>query len=336
MASKAYGIDFGTSDIKIYRKGDGIVFNQKNIIAIANETKVIAIGDEAFEMHEKAPANIVVDYPIKNGVIANIANMLALLNRALLSVCKSESMLHGATFYVAVPTAITEVEKRAFYDLVSSSVAKSKHVLVVEKPIADALGIGLDVTTAHGVMVVNVGADTTEISTLSLGGMVNSILKPIGGNILDEDIISCVRLKHNLLIGSKTAQVIKTMLATAMPDEEPLTYSVYGRDIVSGLPVEKEIDSNFVYESCTEHLHTIVDAVRVILESTPPEISSDIVDSGIYLTGGSANIRNLDKIIAEDTELDVNVVNDCANSVINGLGTIIETPQLNSLGAPIN
>ena len=331
MSSKLFGIDFGTSTIKIYKKGDGVIFDAKNIIAIVDNSKVIAIGDEAFEMYGKAPSNIEVDYPVKNGVIANIANMLSLLNQALAKISMKYGKISGAEFYVAAPYDITEVEKRAFYDLVVSSIAKTKKVKIVEKPIADAIGAGLDVTNAHGVMVVDIGADTTEISIMSLGGIVLSKLIPIGGNKLDESIISSVRKTYNLIIGNKTAETIKIELACAKPSEKETTIRVYGRDVVTGLPTEKEIGANFVHEVISEHLHAIVDAVKVILEKAPPEISSDIIDSGIFLTGGSAGIKGFDELMSSETDLDVNVCEDSANTVVNGLGKIINNSKLHSL-----
>ena len=322
MSAKVFGIDFGTSTIKIYRKNEGVIFDEKNIIALCNN-EVMAIGDEAFEMLGKAPDNFLVTYPVKNGVIADIANMLSLLNKAFKTVADKTGKITGADIIVAAPTDITEVEKRAFFDLAASSVAKPKKVRVVEKPIADAIGSGLDVMNASGVMVVNIGADTTEISIMSLGGIVLSKLVTTGGNKFDELIINNVKKKYNLIIGQKTAETIKKKLAYAINPEHE-TIKVYGRDVMSGLPIEAEIDSEFVYETINESLHSIVDEVRIILEKTPPEISSDIIDAGIYITGGSANIKKIDELFAKETELDVKVAEDPANTVVNGLGRILE------------
>jgi len=322
VSAKVFGIDFGTSTIKIYRKNEGVIFDEKNIIALCNN-EVMAIGDEAFEMLGKAPDNFLVTYPVKNGVIADIANMLSLLNKAFKTIIDKSGKITGADIIVAAPTDVTEVEKRAFFDLAASSIAKPKKVRVVEKPIADAIGSGLDVMNASGVMVVNIGADTTEISIMSLGGIVLSKLVTTGGNKFDELIINNVKKKYNLIIGQKTAETIKKKLAYAINPEHE-TIKVYGRDVMSGLPTEAEIDSEFVYETITESLHSIVDAVRIILEKTPPEISSDIIDAGIYITGGSANIKKIDELFAKETELDVKVATDPANTVVNGLGRILE------------
>ncbi len=329
MSRKAYGIDFGTSMIKIYRKGQGVLLDEKNVIAIADRKKVIAVGNEAYEMFEKAPGNISVSYPIKSGVVADIENMQTMLD-TFIGKLNSKQLFGGRDFYVAVPNDITEVQKRAFYDLIANSNAKAKHIWIVEKPIADATGAGLDVTTAQGVMIVDIGAETTEISILSLGGIVLSKLIPVGGSKLDETIKLTVKKKYGLVIGDKTAESIKKQLSSAIlsPTE---SMKVYGRDVVSGLPTVMEVDSDMVFESITEHLTTIIDAIKVILERTPPEISADIIDSGIYVTGGASQIRRLDELISQETDLKVNLVSDPENSVVNGMGKIMEDSALSEL-----
>lgn len=327
MTNKVIGIDFGTSTIKLYKRGAGIVLDEKNVIAIENKKRVMAIGNEAHEMLEKAPDNIQVTYPVKNGVIADIANMETLLDVALKN---NTGNIRGGYCLVAVPTDITEVEKKAFYDLIMNSSGKIKSVGIVEKPIAAALGAGLDITCANGVMTVDIGADTTEISIMSLGGIVISKIIPVGGNRIDESIRLYVKKKYNLLIGDKTAEVIKKQLADAF-DEEEGTIKVYGRNVVTGLPSQMEISSSMVHEAIIEYLRSIIDAIKMILERTPPEISSDIIDSGIYVTGGSANIKNIDKLISKETELTVHISKDPENAVVNGLGLIIEDSNMNLL-----
>ena len=328
MTNRLLGIDLGTSTLKIYRKGHEIVFDEKNVIAIENKSRVIAVGNDAYEMLEKAPRNIKVSYPIKNGVIADIADMETLINTAFRKVLRSN--FKGGYCIVAVPTDITEVEKMAFRDLIAHSCIKAKSVGIVEKPIAAALGAGLDITCASGVMTVDIGADTTEISIMSLGGIVISKLIPIGGNKLDESIRLYVKKKYNLLIGDKTAENIKKELADAY-DIEERSIKVFGRNVVTGLPSEMEIKSNMVHDAIIEYLNAIIDNIKMILERTPPEISSDIIDSGIYILGGSANIRNLDNLISQETELKVNVCSNPEDAVINGLGTIIDDSNLNTL-----
>lgn len=329
MASKAFGIDFGTSTIKICKKGQGIVLDERNIIAIADRRSVIAVGNEAFDMYEKAPSNINVSYPVKSGVIADVANMMTLLNNFMSKIIGVKRP-GSSNFIVATPSDITEVERRSFYELIANSNLKASNIKIVEKPIADAVGIGLDIMTARGVMVVDIGADTTEVSILSLGGIVLSKLIPIGGNKLDEAIKNIVKKKYNLYIGEKTAENIKKQLACALPTDEG-SVRVYGRDVVTGLPTEIEIFTDTVYEAISEYLYTIIDAVRIILERTPPEISSDIIDSGIYVTGGSSKINKLDELLHKETDLKINICSDASNTVVNGLRKILEDGKLSSL-----
>lgn len=329
MSSRMFGIDFGTSTIKIYKKGQGIVLDERNIIAIFDRKNVIAAGNEAFEMYEKAPANIVVTYPVRSGVIADVGNMTALLTHFIKQLCGGKSS--GASDYiVATPTDITEVERRSFYDLIASSGLKVGHIKIVEKPVADAVGAGLDIMTARGVMIVDIGADTTEVSILSLGGIVLSKLIPVGGNRLDEAIKTMVKKKYNLYIGDKTAENIKKKLACAISGVEG-SVKVYGRDVVTGLPTEMEVSSKDVYEAISEYMYSIIDAIKIILERTPPEISSDIIDSGIYITGGSAKIFALDEFLHQETDLKINICPDSSNTVVKGLGKIMEDHKLSSL-----
>lgn len=332
MAKNIYGIDFGTSTIKIYQKNKELVLDEKNIIAVEsnrNKKKVIAIGDEAHEMYGKAPDNIKVSFPVRNGVIADLADMEELLNCFLKKMNKGKRMF-SSDFVIAIPCDITDVEKRAFIDLILMSNANVKEIKVVKKPIADAVGVGLDVNSANGYMVVNIGADTTEISVMSLGGIVISNLIPIGGNSFDESIKNYVRKNYNLLIGEKTAESIKKQLASAFPTEEQ-SISVFGRNLVSGLPVKMEVNSSMVFESIVEQLHSIIDSIKYILERTPPEIAADIIDEGIYVTGGSAPLHGIDELISEETGLDVNVAENSSNTIINGLGKIIEDKNYSNL-----
>lgn len=335
MSKRMFGIDLGTSKIKIYKKGEGIVLDQKNAIAMAYKKNLIAAGDEADEMYEKAPVNISVSFPVQSGVIAEIAHMQLLLNHFLKDLTGSKKAFGGTTdFLIAVPTDITEVEKKSFYDLIVNSNVKSKHVGMVEKPLAAALGMGLDIYHAHGILTVDIGAETTEISILSLGGIVLSKLIPIGGRKLDEAIKLFIKKRYNLVIGDRTAEYIKMNLVSAFPQEKESIF-VCGRNVVSGLPCEMEIFSEEVNEVVNEHLITIIESVRVILERTPPEISADIYRSGIYLTGGSARLRDLDKLITHETALKVNVAEDPDNTVANGLGELLDNLNSNKLSANI-
>lgn len=322
MAKNVFGIDFGTSNIKIYKKNEGVIFDQKNLIALCSG-QCVAIGNEAFEMFGKAPDNYTITYPVKNGVISDIKNMLALLNEAFLKIERKYGKITGSEILVATPTDITEVEQRAYFDLAANCVAKPKKVKIVPKPIASAIGTGLDVMEASGVMVVDIGADTTEISIMSIGGIVVSKLVNIGGNTFDELIINNVRNKFNLIIGNATAETLKKELAFAC-EPDHITYKICGKDVLTGLPVDAEMDSEFIHETLSESLYQLVDNVKGILENAPPEISADIMDSGIFIAGGSANIRKLDKLFSSETMLSINICEDPSNNVVKGLGAIVE------------
>lgn len=334
MNQNVYGIDFGTNNIKIFNGQTKTIVNEKNIIAIKNKRDVFAIGDDAFEMYEKAPDNIVVSYPIKFGVIADIKNMKSLIEKMFIKI-NHPRIVRGGRFCIAVPTDITEVEKRAFYDVIYDSSIKAKEIKIVEKPIADAVGLGIDIDSPKGNMIVNIGADTTEITITSLGGIVISRIIKIGGNKLDEIICNIVKRKYNILIGLKTAEQLKINLANAMydddNDEDYDMCSVYGRNIITGLPSERPVTSDLIYEAIRELLTSIIEAIKQLLERTPPELSADIIETGIYLTGGSAEIKNLDKLIEQETDLKVNLVKTPGESVIRGISKIVSDTKYKKL-----
>ncbi|MBO5487575.1 MAG: rod shape-determining protein, partial [Eubacterium sp.] len=304
MAGKAIGIDFGTSSIKFYKNGEGVILHEKSVIAIYNKVHTFAVGNEAFEMYEKAPANIDVSYPVKNGVIADIGNMQAMIDY-FFQVLDGKRKLKGADYYIAVPTDITEVEKRAYFDLISNTNLRPKKIHVVEKPIADALGMNLDITKSTGTLVVDIGANTTEISVLSLGGIVLSRLIPVGGNKFDEAIITKIKKDKNFVIGEKSAELIKKTIGSAYVTDE--TMDICGRNLVTGLPSEITVSGEDVYDALNELFQNIVDSIKIILERTPPEISSDIYKSGVYITGGSSRIKDLGRYVYEQLGLKVNL-----------------------------
>lgn len=281
LVNNVFGIDLGTNNIKIYNKSDDSIMVEKNMIAIENKSTLFAYGNSAFDMYEKAPSNIHISYPLCNGVIADIKNMETIVRYFIQDLMKGS--IKPADYYIAVPTDVTEVEKRAFYDLIKDANVKAKKIMVVEKAVADGLGMDIDVKNSQGVLVVNVGYDTTEISILSLGGIVLSKLIKVGGFKFDEAIKNAVRKEFSLIIGGKTAENIKISLGELC--EEGKGAVVYGRDIVTGLPVEREIPVSLVDECLQEHFYTIIDNVKVILERTPPELAADIYRHGIYLTG---------------------------------------------------
>lgn len=297
------------------------------MIAIENKNTLFAYGNSAFEMYEKAPGNIHITYPLSNGVIADIHNMETLVKFFISDLCKGN--VKPAEYYVAVPTDVTAVEKRAFYDLIRDANVKAKKVMVVEKAVADGLGLDIDVKNAQGVLVVNVGYDTTEISILSLGGIVLSRLIKVGGQKFDDAIRSAIRREFSLIIGGKTAENVKIALNDLEKENKPAV--VYGRDIVTGLPVEREIPTALVDSSLTEHFDAIIDNVKVILERTPPELAADIYRHGIYLTGGASQVSHLAELLSNGTGLKVQLSENPLSSVALGLAKIIKDDNYKSV-----
>ncbi|MBQ1849496.1 MAG: rod shape-determining protein [Lachnospiraceae bacterium] len=320
MALNAFGIDLGTNNIKIYDRNEDKVVIEKNMIAVENKNTLFAYGNSAFEMYEKAPKNIEISYPLSCGVIADIKKMETIIKFFIADMQKGS--LRPANFYVAVPTDVTEVEKRAFYDLVRDAGVKARKIMVVEKAVADALGQDVDVKNSQGVIVVNVGYETTEISILSLGGIVLSRLIKVGGQKFDEAIRNAVRKEFNLIIGGKTAENIKMNLKNLEEKEEGAV--VYGRDIVRGLPVERTIPTDLVADALEEHFRTIVDNVKLTLERTPPELAADIYRKGIYLSGGASQVNHLAEKLEKGTGLKVNRADEPIASVALGLAKIIK------------
>lgn len=328
MAGNTIGIDLGTNNIKIYNYAKKQVLNEKNMIAMEGRDTIYATGDAAFDMFERTPDSIKVSSPINFGVIADIDSMQVLLKKMISKVVGHS--LKSCNYIMSVPTDITEVEKRAFFDLILMTGAKERKVLFVEKPIADALGVGLDVNHAQGIMVIDIGADTTEISVLSLGGIVLSRLIKQGGNQFDEAIIAMIKKEYNLIVGKKTAEILKKQLCSI--DSDPAqSMTIVGRHVMSGLPKEQEISAHVLEEAMEEQFQMIVDAAKMILERTPPELASDIIDDGIYLMGGSSNLSKLVDMLSVATELEVNVYNNADESVIRGIERIIAEKEFAKL-----
>ena len=331
MANNAFGIDLGTNNIKVYSRGDDSIMVEKNMIAIENKKVLFAYGNSAFEMYEKAPGNIHISYPLTNGVIADIKNMETLVRYFVTDLQKGNC--RPADLYIAVPTDVTDVEKRAFYDLIKYANVKAKKIMVVEKAVADGLGLDIDVKNSQGVLVVNVGFETTEISILSLGGIVLSRLIKTGGLKFDEAIRAAVRKEFSLVIGGRTSEAVKISLKDL--EQEGKGAIVYGRDIVTGLPIEREIPTKLVVECLEEHFASIIDNVKVILERTPPELAADIYRHGIYLTGGASQISHLAERLAAGTGLRVNVSENPVTSVVLGLAKIIKDDNYKSVAYAI-
>ena len=328
MNNNVYGVDLGTSNFKIFCKATGKIIKEKNTVAIINKNQIYAYGDEAYAMYEKAPESIQVIFPVVSGVIADY-NFLQNMMITFLE-DRMKSKLRGSEFVVAVPTDITDVEKRAFYEIFFKSKVRPKSILLCEKPIADAVGLGIDVNQPTGVMIVDMGADTTEISVISLGGLVLSDLLHFGGNRLDESIISYMRKEYNLVIGQKTAKALKETIGSGLPGRTE-TMKIVGRDVVSGLPIEMEVNASDVYTAIKANLESICTSIKMILERTPPELAKDIIHSGIYITGGGSMIHNLDKLFEEITGIKINTSDAPEESAVRGLVKIVSDSKFKRL-----
>ena len=328
MNDNIYGIDLGTCNFKVFCKATGKIMKEKNTVAIINKNQIYAYGDDAYAMYEKAPESIQVIFPVVSGVIADYNYLQTMIITFLEE--KMKSKLRGSEFVVAVPTDITDVEKRAFYDMFYKNKIRPKSILLCEKPIADAVGLGLDVNQPTGIMIVDMGADTTEISVISLGGLVLSELLHFGGNRLDENIITYMRNEYNLVIGQKTAKAIKENIGSGLPGRTE-TMNIVGRDLVSGLPIEMEVSASDAYEAMKKTLESICTSIKLILERTPPELAKDIIHSGIYITGGGSQIHNLDKLFESITNIKVNTTDAPEESAVRGLVKIVSDSKFKKL-----
>jgi rod shape-determining protein MreB len=328
MNNNVYGIDLGTTNLKVFSKSNGKIFIEKNTIALRGKYEIFAYGDKAYAMYEKAPESIQVVFPVVSGVIAEFQDMEDFIYDFLED--KMKGKVKNSEFVVAVPTDITEVEKRAFYELFTGKRFHSKSVLLCEKPIADAVGLGIDVNEPTGVMLVNMGGDTTEISVISLGGLVLSELLHFGGNRLDESIINYIRKEFNLVIGQKTAMQLKENIGSGLPGRTE-TMVIVGRDVMTGLPIEKEISAEVVYNAIKGNLESICASIKLILERTPPELAKDIIYSGIYITGGGAKIDNLATLFTQISNIKVNVSDYPEESAVRGLVKIVSDQKYRHL-----
>lgn len=327
MFGNIYGLDLGTYEIKVYDKKQDTIWKEKNTIAIRNKREIFAVGDSAYAMNEKAPYNIEIVFPMKEGVISKFYDMQYLLETLL----KKERNFHrGSKYVVAVPTDVTEVEKKAFFDLVVHSSARAKEVRIVERGIADAIGIGLDVQKSPGIFIVNLGGETTELSVLASGGMVlNRILK-IGGGTLDQAIVNQVRYSHDFLIGKMTGEVLRKGFGWQQ-EKGPEYITVSGRDLVSGVPEQIDISADLVHEAMKEHITYCIREIKTLLDRTPPEVLRSIQKNGLYLTGGLANLTGLAAYIESIVELKVNTIAEPEKCTVNGLKKIIQSKELKRL-----
>ena len=323
---KSLGIDLGTVSILIYQKGKGIVLQEPSVVSIYRDTgKVFAVGKEAKEMLGKTPGNIIALEPLKAGVIADYDVTEKMLTYFIKKV-SSNSRLFRPQVVICVPVGGTEVEKRAALE--AAIQAGAKKAFLVEESIAAAIGAGLDISEAYGNMVVDIGGGTTDIAVISLGGIVESESLRIAGNNFDEDIIKYVKNKYNLMIGEKSAESLKIEIGTAIEPENEMFAEVRGRDLISGLPKSIEVGSLEVLEAITKSLEAILDSIRMVLERTPPELSADIADKGMVLTGGGSLLRNFDVLLTKVNKIPAYVAENPISCVALGAGKVLDQIHL--------
>lgn len=324
--SKDLGIDLGTANSLVFVKGKGIVLNEPSVVAIKRDTgEVMAVGEEAKQMVGRTPGNIVAIRPLKDGVIADFDTTQKMLQSFIQKASKGPRLVKPMVV-VCVPSGVTPVEERAVYDATRS--AGAREAFIVEEPMAAAIGAGLPVEEPTGNMIVDIGGGTTEVAVISLGGIVTHRSIRVGGDEMDEAIISYVKRHYNMMIGERTAEDTKMTIGSAylLPQEERM--EVRGRDLVSGLPKTLELTSTEVREALAEPIRAIVDAVKSTLERTPPELAADIMDRGIMMTGGGSLLRGLDKLISDETGMPVHIAEEPLASVALGTGKVLESPGL--------
>jgi rod shape-determining protein MreB len=320
--SNDIGVDLGTANTLLYVKNQGIVLCEPSVVTIQRGTSsVLAVGEEAKRMLGRTPGSIIAIKPLKDGVIADFDISENMLRYFIRKVQKNKAFIRPR-IVIAIPSGITEVERRAVKD--SAEHAGARQVFLVEQPLAAAIGVGLPIQDPIGNMIVDIGGGTTEIAVISLGGIVCSKSLRIGGNEMDNSIIQHLKKVYNLMIGERTAEEIKIRIGSAYPLDEELTMEVKGRDLVAGLPKTLTISSEEIREALSEPIYLIVDSVRATLEKTPPELSSDLVDRGLIITGGGALLRNFDKLLAEETGLPVNIADDPLTAVCLGAGKMLD------------
>lgn len=319
--SSDIGIDLGTANTLIYVKGRGIVVNEPSIVALEEQTgRIMAVGFEAKEMLGRTHKDITTIRPLKDGVIADFEATELLIGDLIRRAGVSKMML-GKTV-VCVPSGITEVEKRAVRD--SAERAGAREVHLIAEAMASAIGVGLDIEMPIGNMIVDIGGGTAEIAVIALNGIVNHNSIRIGGDEMNDAIIQYFKKSYNLLIGEKTAENLKCSVGSAMPMEEEIKANIKGRDLVDGIPKTIEVSSAEIREALKESITAIIDAIRLSLERTPPELASDILDRGIIVTGGGALLKHLDKRIMEETSLPANVAEDPLTCVARGCGIVLD------------
>jgi len=320
--SKDIGIDLGTANTLVHVRGRGIVLQEPSVVAIQHETKdILAVGEEAKKMIGRTPGNIIAIRPMKDGVIADFDVTQTML-RYFIAKTNARRNLVRPRVVVSVPSGVTEVEKRAVIDAALQAGAREAYLL--EEPMAAAIGAGLPVHEPTGNMVVDVGGGTTEVAIISLGGIVTSRSIRVAGDEMDEAIVNYVKRTYNLLIGERTAEEVKITIGEAYPSEEEKEMEIRGRDLVSGLPKTLQISSREVHKALAEPVSSILEAIKVTLERTPPELAADIMDRGIVMTGGGSLLSGFDRLVSKETGMPVYLSDDPLLCVVRGAGKVLE------------
>ncbi|MHB8095554.1 MAG: rod shape-determining protein [Candidatus Aminicenantales bacterium] len=320
-------IDLGTANTLVFLKGKGIIVQDPSIVVINKQSgKVEAVGTRAKEMLGKTPNTVIAIKPMRDGVIADFEIAEKMLDFFIKRAMNNRGFLLRPRIVIGIPTGITQVERRAVKDVAMR--AKASEVYLIEQPMSAAIGAGLPISEPTGNMVVDIGGGTTDIAVISLDGVVFNHSIRTAGNEMDESIIHYLKKKYNLLIGERTAELVKMQIGSAYPLDQPLTMEIKGRDLREGIPRTIVVDDQEIRESIEEVVASIVNAIRIALERTPPELSADIIDRGIILTGGGALLKNLDKRIREETQLPVFITDDPLTSVVLGAGKMLDDLEL--------
>lgn len=315
------GIDLGTATVLVYVKGKGVILKEPSVVAINKvNNKILAVGEEARNMIGRTPGNIVAVRPLKDGVISDYDITEKMLKEFIKKACGGKKII-APKVMVCIPSQATEVEKRAVIDATKNSGAKKVHL--IEEPLSAAIGAGIDITKPDGNMIVDIGGGTTDIAVISLGGVVIRKSIKSAGDRFDEAIVKYVRLKHRIMIGEKTAEDLKINIGCAYKDARESSYIMKGRNLVTGLPDQVEITSEEIREALEEPVGLIVDGVKSILEKTPPELASDIIEKGIIMTGGGSLLYGLDKLIEVNTGLNVKIAENSVEAVVEGTGQVL-------------
>ena len=332
LFSTDLAIDLGTANTLVHVRGKGVVLNEPSVVAISkngNQTKVLAVGRDAKEMLGKTPGNITAIRPMRDGVIADFTVTEAMI-KSFIEKANEKKYFARSRLIISVPAGITSIEQKAVREAALGAGVREVHL--IEQPMAAAVGAGLPVQDARGSMIIDIGGGTTDVAVISLGGLVSSQTLRVAGDKLDDSIVNFVRKRHNILIGERTAELIKMKIGSAHPLDDELDIDVKGRDLITGVPRQITLTSIEIREALSDCIRQIVAAVKATLEKTPPELSADIIDRGIVLCGGGAMIKNLDVLLSEECGLPVFVAENPLHAVVDGVGTVLENlPKYRSL-----